>query len=260
MKIVSLQSGSNGNCIFVEANGVRLLFDAGLTGEKTKERLETVGVDVRSVHGVLISHDHSDHIKGAGVLQRKFDLPIYLTRKTCETAARNRKAPVHLESPRFFKAGDSIRFDNNVVVETLPTPHDGVDGVGFVVDDGTFRFGILTDLGHVFEGLPELVATLDGVLLESNYDLAMLEQGDYPDFLKQRIRGKGGHLSNAEAATLIKSSGKRLQFACIGHLSERNNHPDLALETHRKIWGTSKLKKTHLLLASRYDVTEVFEG
>ena len=234
MRIVSLQSGSNGNCIFAETNGIRLLFDAGLTGAKTEERLAEVGVDVRSVHGVLISHDHSDHVKGAGVLQRKFDLPIWITRKTCEAAAANWKHPVHLESPQLFKAGQSIRFDNGVTVETLPTPHDGVDGVGFVIDDGSLRFGIFTDLGHVFPKLKQVFPTLDGILIESNYDPKMLDASEnYPAWLKDRIRGKLGHLSNQDAASLIKNAGARLRVACLAHLSLENNTPELALEPYQ---------------------------
>jgi len=230
MRVVSLQSGSNGNCIFVESNGTRLLFDAGLTAKKTAESLAEVGVDVRSVHGVLISHDHADHVKGAGALHRKFDLPIWLTRKTCVAAAAYRKNPVHLESPQFFKAGQRIRFDNDVTVETLPTPHDAVDGVGFIVDDGTLRFGILTDLGHVFPELEQIFPTLDGVLIESNYDPKMLEANEkYPTWLKDRIRGKHGHLSNRDVASLIKKAGWRLRVACLGHLSQENNTPELAL-------------------------------
>ena len=234
MRIVSLQSGSNGNSVFVEANGIRLLFDAGLTGAKTEERLTEVGVDVRSVHGVLISHDHSDHVKGAGVLQRKFELPIWITRKTCEAASANRKSPVHLESPQFFKAGERIRFENNVIVETLSTPHDAVDGVGFIVDDGSVRFGILTDLGHVFSELKQVFPTLGGVLIESNYDPKMLDMNEnYPAWLKNRIRGKHGHLSNRDAALLIKNAGFRLRVACLGHLSQENNTPELALEPYQ---------------------------
>ena len=217
----------------MEANSTRLLFDAGLTGKKTAETLAAVGVDIRSVHGVLISHDHADHVKGAGALHRKFGLPIWLTRKTCEAAAVNRKNPVHLESPQLFKAGQRICFANNVVVETLPTPHDAVDGVGFVVDDGALRFGILTDLGHVFSELEQVFPTLDGVLIESNYDPTMLEANEkYPTWLKDRIRGQHGHLSNQDTASLIKRAGFRLRVACLGHLSQENNTPELVLASY----------------------------
>ena len=258
MRIVSLQSGSNGNCVFVEANGVRLLFDAGLTGKKTEERLAEVGIDVRSIHGVLISHDHSDHAKGAGVLSRQYDLPIWLTRKTCEAAATNRKHPVHLESPRFFKAGERIRFDNGVAVETLPTPHDGVDGVGFVVDDGSLRFGIMTDLGHVFPELKQVFPTLDGVLIESNYDPNMLDANEnYPTWLKNRICGKHGHLSNRDAASLIENDGLRLRVACLGHLSLENNTPELAMEPYQ---SESFRRSLPILIASRNQCVELWDS
>ncbi len=252
MRIVSLQSGSNGNCIYVESQGTRLLFDAGLTGSKTRERLDEVGIDISSIHGVLISHDHSDHIRGAGVLNRKFGLPVWMTCKTFEAADAGKRSG-NMSSPTLFQAGERIPF-GKIVVETIPTPHDAADGVGFIVDDGTYRFGILTDLGHVFPALEQAFSTLDGVLVESNYDLEKLAFGNYPDSLKQRIRGKGGHLSNVDAAHLIQKFGKRLQIACLGHLSEENNEPELALETHRKIVG----KQLPIVLASRYECSELW--
>jgi phosphoribosyl 1,2-cyclic phosphodiesterase len=143
-----------------------------------------------------------------------------------------------------------------VSVETIPTPHDGVDGVAFVVDDGQSRVGILTDLGHVFDDLPAAVGSLDGVLLESNYDPQMLAEGRYPAFLKQRIRGPGGHLSNIEAAELVgRSGGSRLRWACLGHLSEDNNRPELAVHTWREVLGP----RLPLHVAGRHAATEVLE-
>jgi len=260
MRIVSLQSGSNGNCIFVETCGVRLLFDAGLTGVKTQERLEEVGVDIRSIHGVLISHDHADHVKGAGVLQRKFDLPIWITRKTREAAVRQvAKQNVHLESPRLFRAGERLCFNNNVMVETLPTPHDAADGVGFIIDDGSIRFGILTDLGHVFPELERVFPTLDGVLIESNYDPRMLNENEnYPTWLKNRIRGQNGHLSNHDTASLIKKAGTRLRVACLGHLSQENNTPELALEPYQAK-GLFKWSFP-VRVASRFECVEIWDS
>ena len=255
MRIVSLQSGSNGNCVFVETGGVRLLFDAGLTGAKTQERLAEVGVDIRSIHGVLISHDHADHVKGAGVLQRKFDLPIWITRKTREAAVCQR---VHLESPQLFRAGERLCFNENVFVETLPTPHDAVDGVGFIIDDGAIRFGILTDLGHVFPELKRVFPTLDGVLIESNYDPRMLNENEnYPTWLKNRIRGDNGHLSNHDTASLILSAGTRLRVACLGHLSQENNTPELAVEPYAR----SLFKRSFpIRLASRVQGVELWDS
>ena len=254
MRIISLQSGSNGNSIYVEAGDVRLLFDAGLSGTLVRERLAEHGRDVSTVDAVLISHDHSDHSRSLGIYQRMFSMPVYVTPETLDAT----QAKYHLGKLgeiRHFQAGATLRFDR-VSVETIPTPHDGADGVVFVVDDGRHRLGILTDLGHVFSELPAVIGSLDAVLLESNYDPEMLVQGSYPEFLKERIQGLGGHISNIEAAELLlAASSPRLQWACLAHLSHDNNTPDLALETHRKVLGNRLL----LHVATRYEATDVME-
>ncbi|RMG00222.1 MAG: MBL fold metallo-hydrolase, partial [Planctomycetota bacterium] len=122
-------------------------------------------------------------------------------------------------------------------VETIRTPHDAADGVAFVVDDGCRRLGILTDLGHPFPELDGVLESLDAVLLESNYDPRLLETGDYPAFLKDRIRGRHGHLSNDECAQLVRRYGKRLRWVCLGHLSDENNTPQHAERTFRRHVG-----------------------
>ena len=151
MQVISLQSGSNGNCIYVEAGGVRLLFDAGISGRQAELRLAARGRDIAAVDAVLISHDHRDHVRCAGVFQRKFGLPVYATRRTIEAASAYCDLGV-MTNVQYFEAGGRLLF-GEVVVETIPTPHDGADGVAFVVDDGYRRLGILTDLGHVFDRL-----------------------------------------------------------------------------------------------------------
>ncbi|MEN6405173.1 MAG: MBL fold metallo-hydrolase [Thermoguttaceae bacterium] len=235
MQAISLQSGSNGNCIYVEAGGVRLLLDAGISGRQAQQRLALHGRDITEVDAVVISHDHADHCRGLGVFQRKFGLPIHLTAKTFRAANRCDLGP--LDDLRYFTAGETLRF-GSVAVETIATPHDGVDGVAFVVDDGRCRLGVLTDLGHVFSGLDAVLDSLTAVFLESNYDPEMLENGPYPDFLKRRITGPGGHLSNQEAAELLAAhAGRSLRWAYLAHLSEKNNTPALALKTHRRIVG-----------------------
>jgi phosphoribosyl 1,2-cyclic phosphodiesterase len=252
MFVLSLQSGSNGNCIYVETRGIRLLFDAGISGKQAETRLAQYDRDIRQVDALVVSHDHSDHTRSIGIFQRKFDLPVYLTPDTLDAVQANRAqvtGQTHL-----FDAGSPLVF-GNVTVETIPTPHDGVDGVAFVVDDGRSRLGILTDLGHPFPELDAVVASLDAILIESNYDPDMLDHGPYPPFLKRRIRGPGGHLSNNEAAELLHRSGSRLHWACLGHLSEHNNRPELALCTHRHLLGSS----FPLHVASRYEATVLHE-
>ena len=175
-------------------------------------------------------------------------LPVDITRKTLSAVANVGS----LEGINHFRAGKTLCF-NGVSVETIPTAHDGVDGVAFVIDDGTRRLGILTDLGHVVAGLGEITASLDAIVLESNYDPDMLEGGSYPLFLKERIRGPHGHISNVESGeVLARCASKNLKWACLAHLSANNNNPDLAVEAHRRVWRPT----IPLHVASRYHVSE----
>jgi phosphoribosyl 1,2-cyclic phosphodiesterase len=251
---ISLQSGSSGNCIYVETQGVKLLFDAGITGVQAAERLAAHGRDIRKVDAVIISHDHGDHIRHAGVFQRKYGLPIYVTPATLAAAA-SRCTLGTLKDVRHFRSSDKLKF-GDVHVQATPTPHDGADGSIFVIEASSKRLGIMTDLGHVFKDLIHLVSSLDAVFLESNYDPDMLAAGPYPAYLKQRIKGPKGHISNSEAAELLRraAEGNRLKWACLSHLSEQNNHPDVALKTHRKVLSEC----ITLYTADRYRVSDIF--
>ncbi len=236
MFAASLQSGSNGNCIYVEAAGVKLLFDAGISGRQAELRLEALGRDIRDVEALIISHDHRDHSSCAGIFQRKFGLPIHITSRTQGTADA-RCGLGKLSDVHHFRAGRTLKF-GPVRVETIPTPHDAADGTMFVVEAEGKRLGILTDLGHVFDDLRSTIRGLDAVFLESNYDPEMLARSWYPEFLKARIGGPGGHISNIEAAELVaREAGASLRWVCLAHLSEDNNDPDLALSTHRRVLG-----------------------
>ena len=254
MIAISLQSGSNGNCTYVEGGGVRLLLDAGISGLQAQQRLAAFGIDIRSVQAVLISHDHRDHVRCAGVFHRKFGLPVFMTRPTFQ-AARQWVGLGEMPDSRLFHAGATLGL-GPLRVETIPTPHDGADGVAFVVTAGAKRLGVLTDLGHVFDGLEAVVRSLDAVFLESNYDPQMLRDGPYPEFLKARIAGPRGHISNPESADLLaRAATARLKWACLAHLSEENNEPSLALATHRRIVRRS----LPLVVASRYEPVGIME-
>ncbi len=251
---MALQSGSNGNSVYIEAAGVRLLVDAGISGVEMQRRLATQGIDARDIDGLLISHDHSDHVRCMGVYHRKFGIPVYVTNQTINTAHRRVRLGT-FEEVRTFVPGASLKF-GPVTVETIPTPHDSVDSVGFIVDDGQCRLGVLTDLGHPFDALKDALNSLDAVLLESNYDPQMLEDGPYPVMLQQRIRGPGGHLSNHEAAELLQRAFRgQLKWACLAHLSEHNNEPNLALRTHRQVVGEGG----SVMVANRYQVSPMLE-
>jgi phosphoribosyl 1,2-cyclic phosphodiesterase len=231
----SLQSGSNGNAIYVEADGVKLLFDAGISGRRAEQRANHHQRTLYDLDAVLISHDHRDHAAGAGIYQRRYRVPIFVTEPTYR-AVRGDWGPVH--DVRHFRPGDTLQFEG-VLVHTVPTPHDAADGVAFVVEHQGSRLGILTDLGHPFGGLADLMATLDAAYLESNYDPQMLAAGPYPEFLKQRIAGTGGHLSNGECVALaLPHVDSKLKWLAIAHLSEQNNEPELALRQHRAAYGS----------------------
>ncbi|MFW6145754.1 MAG: MBL fold metallo-hydrolase [Planctomycetota bacterium] len=230
MLTFACQSGSNGNCIFVQAGRTRLVIDAGISGKQAAMRMAAHGHDIRRADALLLSHDHSDHSRCAGIFQRKFALPLYGTGATL-SACKHVLGKVHDVRP--FAAGDTLEI-GDAVVHTLATPHDGVDGVCFVIEHDGRRLGVLTDLGFVFPELEQLLPTLDAAYLESNYDPAMLARGPYPPYLQARIRGDGGHLANAEAATLVEQfTDGRLAWAALAHLSEQNNTPEVALATAR---------------------------
>lgn len=231
---------------------MRLLFDAGISGVQAEKRLAMHGRDIRDVDALIISHDHSDHIKCAGVYSRKYGHTVHVSKRTYQ-AASNSMALGHIAELKHFAPGDSLDF-GTLRVETVPTAHDATDGAAFVVDTGTERLGILTDLGHAFHELSGVIASLDAVFLESNYDPQMLEDGPYPPFVKQRVRGRGGHLSNQECATLLKDYGGGLKWACLSHMSENNNTPELAIKCHRETLGS----RLPLYTASRSECSDVF--
>jgi len=250
MLTFSLQSGSNGNSIYVEAGDVRLLIDAGISGSCAQRRMAVHGRDIRDVDAVMISHDHNDHIRNAGIFQRKFGLPLYMTPHTQEATWCNLG---HLSDVRHFDSGDTLTF-GSVLVHTAPTAHDAADGVVFVVEHEGKRLGIFTDLGHAYDGLVPLVESVDAAYLECNYDCDMLESGDYPPHLKARISGDGGHLSNDDAHEVLRACGsRRPKWIAVAHLSQDNNHPELAIDAVRSAVGAD-FPVHH---ASRYETSAV---
>lgn len=248
----SLQSGSNGNSICVEAGDVTLLFDAGISGRLAASRMAEHGRDIRDCDAVIISHDHSDHTRCAGVFQRKFGLPIYITDRAYR-AIGSYIAPV--SDVRTFVAGEPLVI-GDVTVHTIRTPHDGFDGVCFVVAHDGKKLGILTDLGHPFPALRDAMTEVDAAYLECNYDPEMLRRGPYPEALKRRIAGAGGHLSNDEAAELAgHGAAGGMKWLAAAHLSEHNNQPRIALATLRSRVG----KTLTLHLAPRDRVGDLLE-
>lgn len=250
IRTFSCQSGSNGNCIFVQAGRTRLLIDAGISGKAAQIRMAGHRENIRQVDALLLSHNHSDHTRAAGIFQRKFDIPIHATRGTFSAC---KGALGKVNRVRLFEPGTSFEI-GDAVVHTIPTPHDGTDGVCFIIEHGGMKLGVMTDLGFVFPELEELLGELDAVYLESNYDPHMLANGPYPPALQERIRNDGGHLANAEAAALLRDfTDGKLRWAVLAHLSENNNTPELAMATAREVIG----RPMPLTVASRHHASDV---
>jgi phosphoribosyl 1,2-cyclic phosphodiesterase len=222
-----LGSGSSGNATLVEGGGARVLLDAGLGPRQLAERLASAGVDPASLDAVFVSHEHGDHARGAAAFSTRWGVPLAGTRGTFHAAgfaARSLPASVAVSpgEPRAFR---------RLTVRAVAVPHDAACPVAFVVSAGAVSLGHATDVGHLSRGLVGALGGCDALLVESNYDPAMLRDGPYPWSLKERILGPFGHLSNGDVGRLLE---KGLSGACrlvvLAHLSLKNNHPELALQ------------------------------
>lgn len=227
MKITPLASGSSGNSFLVEGNGSAVLVDAGLSAKQLTIRLQTVGVDPGSLKGILVSHGHSDHVKGIGVLSRRFRIPVLANRRTWETIQQG-VGKVH--ALEIFQTGRVFEFAG-FKVHPFSVPHDCSDPVGFRISKGNARLGIATDLGIATGLVLNLLTDLQVVVLESNHDPKMLRDGPYPWELKQRVKGRLGHLSNDDTAqALQRIVTDELKAVVLAHMSETNNTVELALK------------------------------
>jgi phosphoribosyl 1,2-cyclic phosphodiesterase len=233
IRFCTLGSGSSGNALYVGTAEGGVLVDAGISGRQIARRLEARGLPPESLQAILVTHDHSDHLRAAGTLARRHHLPLYMT----HGAARRATARIgRVPGLHCFAPGEAMRLAG-CRIRTVPTPHDAPDPVALVFERGPVRVGHFTDLGHCFAGMGALLAELDAVILESNYDPEMLAANPrYPEHLKARIRGPHGHLANEEAAALLRDhAGERLRAVLLAHLSDKNNRPDLALACHRRV-------------------------
>jgi len=221
-----LGSGSDGNATLVEGGSTRVLLDAGLGPRQLADRLRSAGVDPASLTAVLLSHEHGDHARGAAAFSRRWGVPLCGTRRTFAAAGleASRLPPLVPMAP-----GETRAF-GRLTVRAVGVPHDAAGPLAFVVASAGASLAHATDLGHLTRGLVESFRGCDAVLVESNYDPALLRDGPYPWSLKQRILGPFGHLSNADAARLLeKGLGAACRLVVLAHLSRRNNHPELAL-------------------------------
>jgi len=224
--ICPLASGSKGNSLFVSCRNNSILIDAGLSGIEIERRLNILNISPESLTAIIITHEHSDHVKGAGILSRRFKLPVYITQKTYEAAQGLGK----IEDLCFFECGTPFEIDQ-ILVSPFSTSHDAIDPAGLTMEYNGHKIGIATDLGIVTSLVKEHLKNSNILYLESNHDLDMLINGSYPWHLKQRIKGRTGHLSNIDAGMLLSELGTDdLKHVILAHLSEENNCPQKAVQ------------------------------
>lgn len=234
MRVMSIASGSSGNCIYVGSEQTHLLIDAGISCKKVNEGLKELGLTGEDITGVLVTHEHADHIGGLGVFLRKYKTPVYSAKETIQQICSYKnigKLPegcFHcIEAGERFAVGD-------IEVEPLPVSHDAARPLAYRMDCGESSAAVVTDLGYYDNHLVERLQGLDAILLEANHDLRMLEVGPYPYYLKRRIAGNHGHLSNeASGQFLNELLHDKLKKVLLGHISKENNMAALALETVR---------------------------
>ncbi len=260
MRFCPLYSGSSGNALLVLADGAAILVDAGLPGRVVAEALAAAGVAPEQLSGILVTHEHSDHVKGVGILARRYRLPVYANAGTWRGML-----PLIGEIPpaqvRVFETERDF-YLGGINVLPYKTPHDANESVGFVFQSGGSKLSILTDAGHINERMLDAVSGSGLILIESNHDVEMLKAGRYPFPLKRRILGDEGHLSNdACGAALTALYGRGVRRAVLGHLSRENNFESLALETVRAALRASDVpdEAFALSVAHRDRVGEIYE-
>ena len=230
LNFCSLYSGSSGNSLFVETPNTRLLVDAGVSSKKIETALKSIDIDPSTIDGILVTHEHSDHVQGLGTLSRKFDLPVFVNQETLD-AMPKQKDKIPEKNIKTFKVNDKFSI-NDLDIKSFSIPHDAANPCGFSIFKDDKKISIATDIGHMTNSIVKNLEESLFVLLESNYDPEVLKCSSYPFNLKTRIAGPTGHLSNEMAGKTISYLLKSgLKKAMLGHLSKESNFPELAYQT-----------------------------
>ena len=226
----SLYSGSSGNSLYVETENTRLLIDAGVSSKKIELALTNLDVDPASINGILVTHEHSDHVQGLGTFAKKFNLPVFVNEKTLD-AMPKQKEKISEKNIKLFNINEKFEI-GDLKVKPFSIPHDAANPCGFNIFKDDKKISIATDIGHMTNGILKNLEDSIFIMLESNYDPEVLKYSKYPYQLKTRIAGPDGHLSNELAGKTISyllNSG--LKQAVLGHLSKQSNFPELAYKT-----------------------------
>lgn len=259
VRVCVLGSGSRGNSTLVATEKTRLLIDAGFSCRETYSRLAAIGEPTDGLDALVISHEHTDHINGLRVLALNGNLPVYISRPTCEAVCRDEEIRKKLTTFEYFAPGEKFSI-GDIAVTPFPIPHDAADPVAFTFEAQGIRISVVTDLGYVPEVVKQRVKGSHVLVLESNHDLEMLKIGPYPWNVKQRVMSRHGHLSNNATATFLTEEFDGVaQVLVLAHLSETNNHPEIArLSAEQALALRTGVEATKLHLACQGKPTEVF--
>lgn len=229
----SLYSGSSGNSIFIKSDEASILIDAGMSGKSIESALKEINQDPKALDGIFITHEHSDHIKGVGILSRKYNLPIYANLLTWNSMEPS-LGKVKDENKRILT--ENCIYIKDMLVTRFNTPHDAVAPSGYTAESGGKKVAVVTDLGHFSNEVREAIKDCDVILIESNHDVEMVKFGPYPYHLKRRVLSNIGHLSNEDCGrAIVDILGDKHKTIILGHLSNNNNYPDLAYETVKNV-------------------------
>ena len=245
----SINSGSNGNCYYIGNDNEAVLVDIGLTCKEVEIRMNRLGLPISKVKAVFISHEHSDHIKGVAVFAKKYKLPVYISTATLKSSR------LLLDANHTFSLSHQQHIHiGDLKIAAFSKFHDAADPYSFTVECNEVRVGVFTDIGSVFDRLITHFKNCHAAFLEANYDAEMLESGKYPYFLKRRITGGHGHLSNAQALELfINHKAPYMSHLLLSHLSKDNNSAELVENLFKKVAGDTFVK-----VASRFEETELY--
>lgn len=247
--ITSLNSGSNGNCYYVGNQKEAILVDAGISCRETEKRMSRLGLSMQKVKAIFISHEHSDHIRGLEVLAKKYRLPVYITADTL----KNGRLQLAEDLVRSFQAHEPLQI-GELCIQAFPKLHDAIEPYSFMVSCKDIKVGVFTDIGQVCDQLIHYFKQCHAAFLEANYDVEMLDKGRYPYYLKNRIRGGKGHLSNAQALALFQEHRPEfMSHLLLSHLSKDNNCPQLVQELFSQ--GDHGVKVS---VASRWEESPVY--
>lgn len=233
LKFLSLGSGSSGNCyiLYTETDG--LMIDCGVGIRTLKKHLYNYGVPLSLIHHIIVTHDHADHIKSVGTLSSDYHIPVWATQSVHHGIFRNWSVRKKVDEPfrRFIEKGETQTI-GEFAVTPFSVPHDSIDCVGYRIVHQDITFTIITDCGHLTDEIRQYIAESNYLIIEANHDPEMLAEGPYPEHLKVRIAGEHGHMCNQDCAkALAENATPKLQHVWLCHLSEENNHPELARKT-----------------------------